>query len=112
MRASGAPPGCAKERLGSKPPSCSVPGPQPAKRPAIPRRSFTGCAPAAAPKKRSARSPPRSSPSSYHMLVSGELYRDLGPDHFDRRAKATQTKRLVTRLQNLGYAVQIAPLPA
>jgi transposase len=48
----------------------------------------------------------------YHMLVSGELYRDLGPDHFDRRAKATQTKRLVTGLQNLGYAVQIAPLPA
>jgi transposase len=48
----------------------------------------------------------------YHMLVSGELYHDLGPDHFDRRAKATQTKRLVTRLQNLGYAVQIAPLPA
>jgi hypothetical protein len=46
------------------------------------------------------------------MLVSGELYRDLGPDHFDRRAKATQTKRLVARLQNLGYAVQIAPLPA
>jgi transposase len=48
----------------------------------------------------------------YHMLVSGELYHDLGPDHFDRRAKATQTKRLVARLQNLGYAVQIAPLPA
>jgi transposase len=48
----------------------------------------------------------------YHMLISGELYHDLGPDHFDRRAKATQTKRLVTRLQNLGYTVQIMPLPA
>ena len=24
-----------------------------------------------------------------------------GPDHFDRRAKATQTRRLVTRLHNL-----------
>ena len=48
----------------------------------------------------------------YHMLVSGELYHDLGPDRFDRRAKATHTKRLVARLQNLGYAVQIAPLPA
>jgi transposase len=48
----------------------------------------------------------------YHMLLGGELYRDLGPDHFDRRAKATQTKRLVTRLQNLGYAVHITPLPA
>ena len=47
----------------------------------------------------------------YHMLISGELYYDLGPDHFDRRAKAAQTSRLVTRLQNLGYAVQITPLP-
>ena len=48
---------------------------------------------------------------AYHMLISGELYRDLGPDHFDRRAKARQTLRLLTRLQNLGYTVQITPLP-
>jgi hypothetical protein len=46
----------------------------------------------------------------YHILINGELYHDLGPDHFDRRANATQTSRLVTRLQNLGYAVQITPL--
>jgi hypothetical protein len=46
------------------------------------------------------------------MLLSGELYHDLGPDHFDRRAKPTHIKRLVTRLQNLGYAVQITPLAA
>jgi transposase len=50
--------------------------------------------------------------AAYHMLISGELYRDLGPAHFDRRVKASQTHRLVTRLQNLGYAVQITPLPA
>jgi transposase len=50
--------------------------------------------------------------SVYHMLISGELYRDLGPDHFDRRAKARQTSRLVARLQTLGYAVQITPLEA
>jgi len=48
----------------------------------------------------------------YHMLIGGELYHDLGPDHFDRRAKPTHIKRLVTRLQNLGYAVQITPLAA
>jgi transposase len=48
----------------------------------------------------------------YHMLISGELYHDLGPDHFDHRAKARQTSRLVSRLENLGYAVQITPLPA
>jgi hypothetical protein len=33
-------------------------------------------------------------------------------DHFDRRAKTTQTQRLVARLHNLGYAVQIMPLAA
>jgi transposase len=48
----------------------------------------------------------------YHMLNSGELYRDLGPQHFDDRAKAGNLRRLVERLQNLGYAVQITPLAA
>ena len=43
--------------------------------------------------------------AAYHMLADGTLYDDLGPDHFDRRAKAAQTRRLVTRLHNLGYAV-------
>jgi len=48
--------------------------------------------------------------AAYHILADGTLYHDLGPDHFDRTAKATQTRRLVTRLHNLGYAVQITPL--
>ena len=48
----------------------------------------------------------------YHMLKNGTCYQDLGHDHFDRRAKTVQTKRLVARLQNLGYAVQITPLAA
>ena len=48
----------------------------------------------------------------YHMLTNGTLYEDLGADHFDRRAKTAQTKRLVNRLQSLGYTVQITPLPA
>jgi transposase len=48
----------------------------------------------------------------YHMLTYGTLYHDLGPDHFDRTAKTAHTKRLVTRLQSLGYAVQITPLAA
>src|ERR1700726_3288033 len=39
--------------------------------------------------------------AAYHMLADGTLYHDLGPDHFDRRAKASQTRRLVTRLHNL-----------
>ena len=49
---------------------------------------------------------------AYHMLISGELYHDLGPHHFDRRTKTAQTRRLVMRLQHLGYAVQITPVAA
>jgi transposase len=50
--------------------------------------------------------------SAYHMLKDGTLYEDLGADHFNRRSKTTQTKRLVRRLEHLGYAVEIKPLAA
>ena len=46
------------------------------------------------------------------MIKDGTLYHDLGPDHLDRRAKTVQTKRLLTRLQRLGYAVQLTPRAA
>ena len=48
----------------------------------------------------------------YHMLKNGTLYHDLGPNHFDNRAKGNQVLRLVNRLQNLGFAVQITPRAA
>jgi transposase len=48
--------------------------------------------------------------TAYHILKDGTFYKDLGPGHFDSRAKTAQTKRLVSRLQNLGYSVQIAPI--
>ena len=48
----------------------------------------------------------------YHMLKDGTDYHDLGHDHFERRAKHAQTRRLVARLQHLGYAVEIKPLAA
>ena len=48
----------------------------------------------------------------YHMLRDGTFYQDLGHDHFNKTTKTAQTKRLVTQLQRLGYAVQIDPLPA
>jgi transposase len=74
------------ERLGSKPPWSSALGRRPAKKPAISRRSFIGCALAAAPKKRSARSPPRSSPSSTtcwsvvsSITISAPLISTAGP---------------------------------
>jgi transposase len=48
----------------------------------------------------------------YHMLKDGTLYQDLGADHFDRTSKPAQTKRLIARLQTLGYQVQITPVAA
>jgi transposase len=49
--------------------------------------------------------------AAYHMLTNGVCYQDLGPAHFER-SKAAQTKRLVKRLHNLGYAVEITPIAA
>jgi transposase len=46
----------------------------------------------------------------YHMLKDGTMYQDLGTDHFDSRAKERQKNRLVRRLADLGYAVELAPL--
>ena len=50
--------------------------------------------------------------AAYHMLKDGTAYRDLGPDHFDRRSREVQARRLVRRLGDLGYAVELAPLAA
>jgi transposase len=49
---------------------------------------------------------------AYHMLKNGTLYQDLGPNYFDNRAKAKQVLRLVNRLQNLGFTVQITQVTA
>jgi len=46
----------------------------------------------------------------YHMLKDGTMYRDLGGGHFDRQSKDQQKSRLVKRLRDLGYAVEIQPL--
>ena len=48
--------------------------------------------------------------AAYHMLKNGSLYQDLGASHFDNRAKGKQVLRLVNRLQNLRFAVQITPM--
>jgi transposase len=48
----------------------------------------------------------------YHMLKDGTMFQDLGADHFDRRTKEHQKNRLVKRLAELGYAVELTPLPA
>jgi transposase len=47
----------------------------------------------------------------YHMLKDGTMYQDLGPNHFDAHANERQKNRLIKRLADLGYAVELAPLP-
>jgi transposase len=50
--------------------------------------------------------------AAYQMLSNGTLYQDLGPNHFDNRAKGKKVLSLVNRLQNLGFDVQITPIAA
>jgi transposase len=46
----------------------------------------------------------------YHMLKDGTPYEDLGPDHFVRRSKTTQTQRLVRRLEHLAHLIHDFPV--
>ena len=48
----------------------------------------------------------------YHMLKDGTMYQDLGCDHFKRHSTDQQKKRLVKRLSDLGFAVELKPLAA
>ena len=48
----------------------------------------------------------------YHMLKDGTMYKDLGSNHFDRHSADRQKNRLVKRLADLGYAVELKPLAA
>jgi transposase len=43
----------------------------------------------------------------WHMLSTGETYRDLGGDYYRRRDPERQTRRLVTQLQALGHTVTL-----
>jgi transposase len=50
--------------------------------------------------------------AAYHMLKDGTLYQELGPGHFDKRAQGKQVHRLINRLRNFGFDVQVTPLEA
>jgi transposase len=47
----------------------------------------------------------------YHLLTTGEDYRDLGTNYFDERDRAAVERRTVARLEALGYRVQLEPIP-
>lgn len=46
--------------------------------------------------------------AAWHMLRRGTFYEDLGPDHFVRRNKDQAARKLVKRLEVLGYQVSLA----
>jgi transposase len=43
----------------------------------------------------------------WHMLSTGETYRDLGGDYFTTRDPERQTRRLVAQLERLGHNVTL-----
>jgi transposase len=43
----------------------------------------------------------------WHMLTTGELYREAGPDYFSRRDPQRATRRLVAQLERLGHHVTL-----
>jgi len=48
----------------------------------------------------------------YHLLKKQETYRELGGDYFDQRNPKATEKRLVRRLEQLGYKVSLdKPMP-
>ena len=47
--------------------------------------------------------------AAWHMLQTGELYRDLGGDYFTRQNPDRLTKRLVRQLEALGHQVALTP---
>jgi len=48
----------------------------------------------------------------YHILTRHEPYHDLGVTYFDARDRQAVERRLVKRLQGLGYEVSLRPLTA
>ena len=48
----------------------------------------------------------------WHMLTTGELYREAGGDYFHRRDPERATRRLVAQLERLGHHVTLEPLAA
>lgn len=50
--------------------------------------------------------------AAYYVIRDRTPYRDLGPEYFSQRDRSQNTRRLVARLQKLGYRVQLSELAA
>ena len=47
---------------------------------------------------------------AYHLIFRQQPYRDLGADYFDQQRPESVKKRLVKRLEKLGYQVTLEPV--
>jgi transposase len=47
--------------------------------------------------------------AAYHMLRTGQPYRDLGDGYFDARDRSRIARRLIRRLHDLGLEVEVRP---
>ena len=47
--------------------------------------------------------------ATWHILTTGEIYRDPGGDYFTKRDPERQTRRLVAHLEKLGHVVTLQP---
>ena len=50
--------------------------------------------------------------AAFHMLTTGEAFRDLGESYLDQVTRKRSTTRLVQRLSSLGYDVVLVPKAA
>lgn len=50
--------------------------------------------------------------AAFYILRDGVTYRDLGGDHFTRRNPRQTAKRLIKRLESLGFAIEARPTTA
>ena len=50
--------------------------------------------------------------TAFHMLATGEAFRDLGEGYLDQVARRRSTAKLIQRLSNLGYEVTLVPKAA
>ena len=83
------------------------PWPRSASRTTTSPRNTGGSSPDAVTSARSAPSSTRLICAIWHMLSTGETYRDLGGDYFTNRDPERQTKRLVAQLERLGHHVTL-----
>ncbi|WP_052569112.1 hypothetical protein [Ktedonobacter racemifer] len=48
----------------------------------------------------------------YHMMLTGEHYQEKGVEFFRQRDKQQHERRLIQRLEHMGYQVILQPRPA